>query len=572
MKKYKNLFWIPAIILLILMAWLSFNTPVNVTQAVSHAGVLNLNQWDESSILQLRGDWDYYDGLMIKDVASQTKEKYVYVPHIFAKDGSSYGVATYGLHVEGLEPHALYGIKIMNEASAYRLTVNGKDVLKEGTVAYTKEGHEPEMKEKLGFFQSDVNGNADILMEISNFSYHYGGFWKEIWFGKEDVILGYTLHRDGIDIFLATSIFVLGLFFLVLYSINRDFKPVLFFSIIALLIAARVLLTNDKQFYYVIYNFSWDIGTRLEFLIGYLLLPVFGLFFYSLEYIKKIKPIKWIYIGMIFAFFAVTVFTPNEFYANLLPYYINLCLGCIGFFIYIIIQGIRKKKTGAVLILLGQLGFIPTVLYDFYMNSIYYIMPVGLYFLFICFSIVVFRNVFQIKKKNDYLEEAIVLDPLTGLKNRYFLNNLMDQGFSVPQNLRLYILFFDLDRFKEMNDTYGHHVGDSILIESTKRIKECLHRESDIVCRYGGDEFIAFVQVRDQEGNIQKIIDRILNKYKEPIFDQGNKYMVSVSIGVSEYKEGDDLEKIIKESDDAMYQKKKSMPEGIVFLNKNVTL
>lgn len=572
----KNLFVIPAIILVFFAAWMNFNQPVKVTSVSARQGVLSVQGWDGGSILKLGGQWQYYGGYMIRDIGKQKTPQYADMPDLFANkpemNGNPYGVATYGLHVSGLDPKILYGIQIINEASAYRLTVNGEDIIKLGTVGHTKEEHSPEMKEKLGYFKADSRGGADILIEISNFSYNYGGFWKPAFMASSDVISGYSLHEDGIEIFLLSSILVLGLFFLALFSINHDFKPPLYFAIIVLLVALRIMLTNNRQFYSLVYNIPWDIGTRMEFLTGYLLLPAFGLFFYSLMYIKRRPAIWYIFIGTGAAAFIIMIFTPNEFYANILPYYLDVCIGSLGYFFFVIIQGIRKKKTGAVWYLIGTLVFVPTVLFDFYSNPTYYIMPLGLFFMIICFSMVVVRNVFDIKKKNDYLEEAILQDPLTGLKNRYYLNKIMDQGFGVPANHRLYILFLDLDRFKHINDSYGHHVGDIILVESAKRIQDCLFRESDMVCRYGGDEFIAFVRVKDQEGNIQKIIERILERFREPVADQGKIYTVSVSIGISEYREGDDLEKIIKESDNAMYQAKKTQSEGIVFLSQDSTL
>jgi|GEM_PF-904350 diguanylate cyclase (GGDEF) domain len=577
MKNFlKNLFWIPVIILVLFAAWLNFSHPVSVVSANARQGSLSLQGWDGSSIVKLDGEWQYYDGLMIQDIQKQNNPQYVDVPNLFANkpemNGNPYGAATYRLRVEGLDPKILYGIQIINEASAYSLTVNGEEIMKQGTVAFTKQEHQPEMKEKVGFFKADGNGSADILIEISNFSYNYGGFWKPLFIARSDVISGYSLHEDGIEIFLLSSILILGLFFLALFSIKHDFKPPLYFAIIVLLVALRVMLTNNRQFYYLVYNIPWDIGTRLEFLTGYLLLPAFGLFFYSLMYIKKIPAIWYIFIGMGAASIMIMIFTPNEFYANILPYYLNVCIGSLGYFFFVVIQGIRRKKPGAILYLIGMLSFVPAILLDIYTNPTYYFMPFGMFFMIICFSMVVIRDVFEIKKKNDYLEEAILQDPLTGLKNRYYLNKIMDVGLSIPVNHRLYLLFFDLDRFKDINDSYGHHVGDIILIESAKRIRDCLYRESDMVCRYGGDEFIAFVRVRDQESNIHKIIDRILDRFTEPVLAQEKIYTVSVSIGVSEYREGDDLEKIIKESDNAMYQAKKTQPERIMILNKNATL
>lgn len=568
-----NFFWVPTILLLVVTMWIIVNEPAKVKTAVSYEGSIALLDADDESVVRLTGKWQYFKGLMIHDIGKQSAAEFVNVPHTFNEKvfENPNGVAVYKLTVSGLNPRQLYGVQIINEVSAYRLTINGEDVLKAGTVAYTKDDHMPEMKEKVGYFKPDGSGNAIMLLEVSNFSYNYGGFWKAVNIGKAEVLSAYAAHQDYVDIVLFASILVLGLFFLALYSINRDFKALLFFSIIFILIAVRILVTDNRLFFDLIYPISWDAATRLEFLTGYLLLPAFGLFFYSLEYVKKSKLIKWFfYCFMIFSII-IMLFSPNGFYANILPYYTYLCVACIPYFSYVIIQGIRKKKLGAFMILIGALGFIPTVIIDFFGNPTYYLTPFGIYFMLIFFTIVVIKNVFQLKQQNEYLEEAILRDPLTGLHNRYYLNKLMDEGYGIPENKRLFILFLDLDKFKQFNDTYGHNVGDFILKESAKRIQDCFHRETDIVCRYGGDEFVAFALVKEQEGNIQKIINRILLQFSVPFVDQEKEYSVNVSIGVSEYHADESLEKIIKRSDNAMYQAKKTMTGGIMIIDGHVT-
>ena len=567
-----NLFWIPTILLLAIAIWIIAYQPAQVKTAESFEGTISLSDMDDS-IIQLTGEWQYFKDLMIQDTGKENGTEYVFVPHSFNDRvfENPYGTATYKLTAGGLDPDQLYGLQIISAASAYRLTVNGEDVLKAGTVAYTKDAHVPAMIEKVGYFKPDASGKAVMLMEVSNFSYNYGGFWRGASIGRAEVMSAYASHQDSVEVLLFTSFLVLGLIFLGLYSINRDFKPILFISIIFILIALRVLLTNNRLFYDLIYAVPWEFATRLEFLTGYLLLPVFGFFFYSLNYVKKSSFAKYLFIGLIAASFIIMLFTPNKVYANILPYYTYLCVGFIAYIAYIIVQGIRKKEPGAIMILIGTLGLVPAVIVDFFGNPTYYITPVGTFFMLILFTIVVIKNVFHLQQKNEFLEEAILHDPLTGLRNRYYLNKLMDKGYSVPENRRLYILFLDLDKFKQFNDTYGHNIGDFILVESAKRIQDCFHRETDIVCRYGGDEFIAFALVKVQDGNIQKIIDRILDRFSVPFVNQEKEYSVNVSIGVSEYRAEESLEKVIKQSDNAMYQAKKTLTGGIMIIDGQVT-
>lgn len=559
--KLRYLYILLISVLLCLTIFIITNNDIEIITAVSEQGTIDLSDWDERNLIKLTGDWQYYDGLMIKDIQDFSNENYVFVPHTFnqnSEKNNPYSTATYRLIVSGLDKEKLYSIQIISETSAYRFVVNKEDVLKAGKVGYTAEESVPEMKEMVGHFQADDSGNAEFLVEVSNFSYNYGGFWKEPLIGEANLMLNYSSQQERVQIFLFSAIFILGLFFMGLYSINAYIKQLIFFSFICLVTSVRVLFTNYKLFYDFIYEIPWETGTRIEFRTGYLLLPLFVLFFNSMNYTKKNKYIEIVCELFIVASVFITAFTPNEIYANLLQPYIWLCVICLSYFGYVMWAGVRKKMPGAIIIIIGGISVALCMLADSFLYLGYDILPIGTFFLLICFSVVVIKNLVQIMQQKDYLEEVITTDTLTGLNNRYYLDNLIKRGFMVDEGKRLYVLFLDLDRFKIINDEYGHRVGDAILREGSKRLKECFYRDTDILCRYGGDEFVAFVSVKDNEESIKGIINRIKKKFEEPIVIGDNKFSLSVSIGVSEYQEGDDMEKTIHRSDDAMYEEKQN--------------
>ena len=282
-------------VLLCMTIFIITNNDIEIITAVSEQGRIDLSDWDEKSLIKLTGEWQYYDGLMINDIPDFSNENYVIVPHTFNLDSEKnnpYSTATYRLIVSGLDKEKFYSIQIISETSAYRLVVNDEDVLKAGKVGYTVEEHVPEMKEKVGHFQADDSGNAEFLIEVSNFSYNYGGFWREALIGEANLLVSHTSQQERIQIFLFSSIHILGLFFLGLYSINGYLKQLVFFSFICLVTSVRVLFTNYKLFYDFIYEIPWEVGTRIEFLTGYLLLPLFVLFFNSMNYTKTNKYIE----------------------------------------------------------------------------------------------------------------------------------------------------------------------------------------------------------------------------------------------------------------------------------------
>jgi diguanylate cyclase (GGDEF)-like protein len=164
-----------------------------------------------------------------------------------------------------------------------------------------------------------------------------------------------------------------------------------------------------------------------------------------------------------------------------------------------------------------------------------------------------------ISLENARLYHQATHDPLTGLANR----NLLYQVFELSaakakrEKKNIAILFLDLDGFKKINDTYGHELGDKVLLYVSDQIKCCL-RESDLAVRLGGDEFI--VMLEDATVNVASLIaERILQAFAKEIFLMSHEMHVTTSIGISIYpSDGVDIQVLLKEADSALYQAKKA--------------
>ena len=149
-------------------------------------------------------------------------------------------------------------------------------------------------------------------------------------------------------------------------------------------------------------------------------------------------------------------------------------------------------------------------------------------------------------------------DPLTGLPNRSLLHERVDQSIKQArrQGRRMGLLFLDLDRFKQVNDTLGHATGDVLLCQAAERLQECV-RETDTVARYSGDEFVLVLpevaHVRDACAVAEKVIERIA----EPFDLNGATVRIGISIGIALYpNHGQDLAALLRHADLAMYQAK----------------
>jgi len=149
-------------------------------------------------------------------------------------------------------------------------------------------------------------------------------------------------------------------------------------------------------------------------------------------------------------------------------------------------------------------------------------------------------------------------DPLTGLADRAFLmerlNSLVRGGRS--RDHQCAVLFIDVDGFKQVNDAYGHLVGDHVLCEVARRLAECV-RSDDHVARFGGDEFVVVLEnVRDRD-EIQPVVDRISAAFDRPVALPQGDVRLTVSVGVAQ-AEGQTAEQLLDAADRAMYAAKRA--------------
>ncbi len=173
--------------------------------------------------------------------------------------------------------------------------------------------------------------------------------------------------------------------------------------------------------------------------------------------------------------------------------------------------------------------------------------------------IVNYRDITERKHVELRLQHRILHDPLTGLPNRLLLSDRLLQAIRRSQrnpDYRFAVLFLDLDHFKFVNDSFGHPVGDRLLITIASRLQHCL-RSVDTCARHGGDEFVVLLDDIDKETDAIQIAGRVLQQVRQPIECEGHVLHISASVGIvfnaTEYR---DPVEILRDADIAMYQAK----------------
>ncbi|HEY8909731.1 MAG TPA: EAL domain-containing protein [Desulfosporosinus sp.] len=165
-------------------------------------------------------------------------------------------------------------------------------------------------------------------------------------------------------------------------------------------------------------------------------------------------------------------------------------------------------------------------------------------------------------------------DALTGLPNRHLFNEHLIQALAQAKHKegKLAVMFLDLDRFKLINDTMGHNLGDQLLNDVAERIRQTL-REGDTIARLGGDEFLVLLPEFMDDQVVVDVSERILGVFSQPIMLDGNEVYMSTSIGISLYpSDGSDMETLLKQADTAMYHAKEQGRNNCQFFTAGLNI
>ncbi|MGD2118612.1 MAG: EAL domain-containing protein [Chromatiales bacterium] len=192
----------------------------------------------------------------------------------------------------------------------------------------------------------------------------------------------------------------------------------------------------------------------------------------------------------------------------------------------------------------------------------------------ICHYIASYTDISERKSAEARINHLAHHDMLTGLLNRFSLQNRLQQAiFSARRDKQQVAIFFiDLDRFKSVNDTLGHNIGDELLKLVAERLSACV-RESDIVARIGGDEFVVVLTGLNDDSRVISYAEKMLKRLAATYHINGNELVSSPSIGISVFpNDGADESELIKNADVAMYHAKEQGRNNFQFFSENLLI
>ncbi|WP_169336950.1 sensor domain-containing diguanylate cyclase [Amphritea japonica] len=197
--------------------------------------------------------------------------------------------------------------------------------------------------------------------------------------------------------------------------------------------------------------------------------------------------------------------------------------------------------------------------------------PLGLFFIMVTLvtgigALMYYRVQHNNIKAQQKIHHLAHHDPLTGLCNRRLFSQVLELELARTKRHKgsLALVYLDLDNFKSINDVYSHSAGDYVLEQFSERLKLIL-RESDTLARLGGDEFAAILPIPGTKEHLEVIAQRIIHTFKEPMIFNEQSLNVGISIGIAIHYNGQPMESLLHEADQAMYEAKKAGGNGYRF-------
>ncbi|MDY6979561.1 MAG: EAL domain-containing protein [Pseudomonadota bacterium] len=185
----------------------------------------------------------------------------------------------------------------------------------------------------------------------------------------------------------------------------------------------------------------------------------------------------------------------------------------------------------------------------------------------------IFSDISAIKQSQEKLDFLAYHDPLTSLPNRVLFMDRLTQALekSVREKNKLAIIFIDLDRFKNINDTLGHALGDKLLVDAASRFLMNI-RKTDTVARLGGDEFVVLLENIESEEHVAYFAEKLLNTFVDPFVINEHYLHLSLSMGICiSPNDGRDVETLLKNADAAMYRAKEQGRNGFQFFTSELS-
>ena len=566
----KSILKLKILLIFILLITLTGCSKQSSSAKIPHAtkGILNLTDWDfkKDGSVKLDGEWEFYWNELLSpedfESISKNKKNYQTMPSIWNKqklDGKllpRYGYATYRLKIKVDDVNDIFAIKMGETFTAYRIWINGKEIFSCGLVGKSKESSRPKYKPHVTYFKPE-NKTIDLVLQISNFYYKDGGSINSIEFGLGKNLAEAREKSLILHYFLFGSVLIMGIYHLCLFILSSEKNTTLLFGLFCLIIASRILVTDESYIVNFIPSLSWHIHLKIIVLGYYIGFPVFVSFLYQL-YREEFSHLIIRLIQFVGGFSSLFVLiAPAYIYTHTEVFYQLFILTAAIYVFFSVIKAVRRQRRGAKLVIVGFLFlFIATVNDILYAQNVVKITRIQSLLPFGLFVFIILQSYILSKHFSRALIDASI-DELTKIFNRRHFIKLFQQEIERTWRTKrpFSILTIDIDNFKVINDSYGHNAGDVVLKMLAKTINNDI-RKIDVFGRMGGEEFSLLLPETNSD-NAVLVAERLRKKVSSLEIPVSNKIInITISIGLTESRGDSGIEELMKTADKALYKAK----------------
>ncbi|PNV73339.1 ATP-binding response regulator [Leptospira inadai] len=412
-------------------------------------GILDLRSgWDFNTRgpLGMDGIWEFYWREFYSESASSSgkrlqsgqsdglQPRYEPVPDAWNNYESGkfpgFGFASYRMRILMDKPVHDISIKMLEAATAYRLFVNGKLLLSNGSVGRTKETAKPLYRPAVGN-PFTLEKDNEILVEVSNFSHSKGGLWGRVFIGNHSELSTMRQRSIWFDLFMSGGLSVMGFYQLSLFAFLRRDRFNLYFGLLCLCAMVRMVLTGERFAFSLFPEFDFNLAYRVELLSAYLESVFFALFLRSMFPDEVKKPVTSTLVAGFLVLSGIALFTELETYSRTLPLFSLFLVSGGLYLLFTLSKAVKKDRPGAWIGLALFIGLFTIIVNDLlYANMIInttYFVSYGISFFFIAQAFMVSRRfsyAYNLSEKlaDDLLESNRRLVSLDKLKDEFLAN------------------------------------------------------------------------------------------------------------------------------------------------------
>ncbi len=539
----------------------------------------------KNSIVKLNGEWEFYPGRLITPDEFQSMHVsdmvMLRVPGDWNSIQKDRGFGTYRVKVLLPDRNTNYSIKLLWVKSVAKVWIDNNFLFEQGVIRDPVERSTPGDYITISDFRPDKE-DFYITIQVANYQDRRGGLCFPVSIAPPVVMYNNEMRATFISTFIIGALAIVMLFHFALHYYFRRFSLNLYISFACFMVILRLFVLSDSIYIYsLISPLGYDLLVRIEFtgfLLVFISLMQFFIRLYSDDGRSRFKSI--LFWGGV----------SSVIYSAFMPvYYVKLALPAfqgyvLAVTVYLILsplrRGVERNLSGAkiyfAIVFAGLLSFINDVVYFLSSRGLpnisgyfFFIFLAGHFVVVSIYFSDLFKNnlslVEEISLKKNIVSRLSFLsstDPLTELFNRRFFDNYIEGKIKdYRKGESLWLVIFDLDFFKNVNDDFGHNAGDAVLKE-VSRLSRGLMRTGDVLCRWGGEEFAIVISGMGRSG-IAQFTERIRESLENHVFPVNRK--ITASFGVAFYNGNEPATELAHRADKALYMAKKSGRNKVVF-------